>query len=88
MNSAKPLADTDKKKKHKLEAAVYSLNLGFRKSISRAINSPCSSETKSSHCSDAIVITALQRNKRRNTSFIELDGDESKCCVKVDTYEI
>ena len=76
------------KKKHKLEAAVFSLNLGFRKSTSRAINSPCSSETKSSHCSDAIVITALQRNKRRNTSFIELDGDESKCCVKVDTYEI
>ena len=35
-----------------------------------------------------VVITALQRNKRRNTSFIELDGDESKCCVKVDTFEI
>ena len=87
MNNAKPLADTDKKKNTSSKRSV-TLNLGFRKSISRAINSPCSSETKSSHCSDAIVITALQRNKRRNTSFIELDGDESKCCVKVDTYEI
>ena len=26
---------------HKLEEAMYSLNLGFRKSIPRAINFPC-----------------------------------------------
>ena len=37
---------------HKLEGAVYSPNLGFRKSIPRAINAPPASRTKSSNSSN------------------------------------
>ena len=37
LNIAKPLADTDK---HYLEGAVYSPNLGFRRSFPRPIKSP------------------------------------------------
>ena len=39
VNSAKPLADTGTDE-HKLEGAVYSSDLSFRKCIPRAINSP------------------------------------------------
>ena len=60
LNSAKPLADTDK---HYLEGAVYSPKLGFRRSFPQAIKSPRPQETKSSHSSNVIVITALQRDK-------------------------
>ena len=37
---------------HKLEGAVYSPNLGFRKSIPRAINAPRPQKTKSSNSSN------------------------------------
>ena len=49
--------------KNKLKGAVYSPNLGFRKSISRAINSPYPQETKSSNINNFIGITAPQRYK-------------------------
>ena len=74
--------------KHELERAVYSPNLGFRKSIPPAINSPLLWITKSSNSSNVIAITALQQDKYRNANFIKTDGAESKCCVKVDSYEI
>ena len=36
------------------------------------------------------MITALRRDKERNRikNLIELDGNKSKCCMKVDAYEI
>ena len=34
------------------------------------------------------MITALQRDKKSNINFIELDDSESTGCVKVDAYEI
>ena len=49
--------------KHKFEGVVYSPNLGFRKSIPQAINSPpYHQETKSSNSSNVIMITAWQRD--------------------------
>ena len=36
----------------------------------------------------SLWITALQRDKYGNTNFIELDGSESKCRLKVDANEI
>ena len=48
--------------KHKFEGVVYSPNLGFRKSIPRAIIPPYHQETKSSNSSNVIMITALQRD--------------------------
>ena len=49
--------------KHKLEGAVYSPNLGFQKSIPRAINSPLPSKKKILNSSNFIEIIALQQNK-------------------------
>ena len=34
------------------------------------------------------MIKALQRDKKINTNFIELDGSESKGYIKVDAYEM
>ena len=34
------------------------------------------------------MITALQRDKKSNINFIELDDSESTGCVEVDAYEI
>ena len=34
------------------------------------------------------MITALQRDELWNTNIIEFDNSESKCCVKVDAYEV
>ena len=36
----------------------------------------------------SLWITALQRDKYGNTNFIEFDGSESKCRLKVDANEI
>ena len=49
--------------KHKLEGAVYSPNLGFQKSIPRAINFPLPSKKKILNNSNFIEIIALQQNK-------------------------
>ena len=49
--------------KHKLEGAVYSPNLGFQKSIPRAINSPLPSKKKIRNKSNFIEIIALQQDK-------------------------
>ena len=49
--------------KHKLEGAVYSPNLGFQKSIPRAINSPLPSKKKILNSSNFIEIIALQQDK-------------------------
>ena len=49
--------------KHKLQGAVYYSNLDFRKSILRAINSPCPQQIKNSNNNKVIAITALQRDK-------------------------
>ena len=48
---------------------------------------PYHQETKS-NSSNVITITALQRDKERNTNFIELDGSESKSCARVHAHEI
>ena len=34
------------------------------------------------------MITALQRDELWNKNIIDSDSSESKCCVKVDAYEI
>ena len=49
--------------KHKLEGVVYSPNLGFQKSIPRAINSPLPPKKKILSSSNFIEIIALQQNK-------------------------
>ena len=84
MNNAKPLADTDKKKTQARSGGVLLLTWASENPSHEPSILPALLKLKVA----IVVITALQRNKRRNTSFIELDGDESKCCVKVDTYEI
>ena len=60
--------------KHHLEGAVYYPYLGSQISIPRAINFPCPQETKSRHSSNVVVMTLPQRDKYKNTYFIELDG--------------